>query len=343
MAKFSRLTVLLFSGKKRVFIVKHYYCQFFVILFLLLGIFIFWESIPVLGAELTVNSNPPGARIWLDGIDTGQTTPHTFRNIEEGTRRLELRKPPKYRNEKRKVTVKPGENKVEIAIPETSLYYMWLSLPALLLGTLMTLFLTVVAVFNGILIGTFAGVARVIHNKVINMLSGIYVDFIRGTPLLVQIFMIHFGLPPVLGLLFNNGQPIPLNPFISALSALSINSGAYVAEIIRAGIQSIDRGQMEAARSLGMTYRQAMRYVILPQALKRVIPPLGNEFIAMLKDSSLVSVIGMEELVRKAQIIITRTYRPTETWLEVALLFLVMTIPFTRIVARLERRLKVDD
>ena len=197
--------------------------------------------------------------------------------------------------------------------------------------------------FNGILIGTFAGVARVIHNKVINMLSGIYVDFIRGTPLLVQIFMIHFGLPPVLGLLFNNGQPIPLNPFISALSALSINSGAYVAEIIRAGIQSIDRGQMEAARSLGMTYRQAMRYVILPQALKRVIPPLGNEFIAMLKDSSLVSVIGMEELVRKAQIIITRTYRPTETWLEVALLFLVMTIPFTRIVAHLERRLKVDD
>ena len=207
----------------------------------------------------------------------------------------------------------------------------------------MTLFLTIVAVFDGIIIGTFLGVARVIHNKLANMLAGIYVDFIRGTPLLVQIFMIHFGSPPILGALFNHGQPIPINPFISALVALSVNSGAYVAEIVRAGIQSIDRGQMEAARSLGMSYRQAMRHIILPQALKRVIPPLGNEFIAMLKDSSLVSVIGMEELVRKAQVIVTRSYRPTETWLEVGLIFLVMTIPFTRIVAHLERRLKTGD
>ena len=151
--------------------------------------------------------------------------------------------------------------------------------------------------------------------------------------------MIHFGLPPVLGSLLATGTPSP-NPFLSALSALSINSGAYVAEIIRAGIQSIDRGQMEAARSWGMSYWQAMRHVILPQAVKRVIPPLGNEFIAMLKDSSLVSVIGMEELVRKAQVIVTRTYRPTETWLGVGLVFLMMTLPFTKIVAELERRLK---
>ncbi len=325
------------------FIVKQYHCLDFVILFLLLGVCLFFFSAPAQAGVLTINSNPSGAEIWLDGVNTGQVTPYSFSKIEEGPHKIELRNLPRYRNEKRNLTIKPGNNTITINIPETSLYYMWLSLPALLSGVLMTLFLTVVAVFNGILIGTFAGVARVIHNKIINLCAGIYVDFIRGTPLLVQIFMIHFGSPPLLGMLFNNGQPIPLNPFLSALLALSINSGAYVAEIIRAGIQSIDKGQMEAARSLGMSYRQSMRHIILPQALKRVIPPLGNEFIAMLKDSSLVSVIGMEELVRKAQVIVTRSYRPTETWLEVGLLFLVMTIPFTRIVARLERRLKVND
>lgn len=304
---------------------------------------VFFLSNPVQAANLKIDSKPPGAEIWLDGVNTGQVTPSTLTEIEEGSHQIELRNLPHYRNEKRNLIVKPGNNAITINIPETSLYYMWLSLPPLLVGMLMTLFLTVVAVFNGILIGTVTGVARVIHNKMINLCAGIYVDFIRGTPLLVQIFMIHFGSPPILGMLFNNGQPIPLNPFISALLALSINSGAYVAEIIRAGIQSIDKGQMEAARSLGMTYRQSMRHIILPQAIKRVVPPLGNEFIAMLKDSSLVSVIGMEELVRKAQVIVTRSYRPTETWLEVGLLFLLMTIPFTRIVAWLERRLKVND
>jgi glutamine transport system permease protein len=326
-----------------VFIVKQNYCPKFVILFLSLLILFFSWEIPIFGADLKIISKPAGAEIWLDGVNTSKKTPHTLTEISEESHHIELRGLPKYRNESRKITVKPGLNVVEVFIPEKSLYYMWRSLPALLIGTLMTLFLTAIAVFNGIIIGTFTGVARVIHNKVINLSAGFYVDFIRGTPLLVQIFMIHYGLPPLLGGIFNNGQPISLNPFLSALLALSINSGAYVAEIIRAGIQSIDKGQMEAARSLGMTYRQSMRHVILPQALKRVIPPLGNEFIAMLKDSSLVSVIGMEELVRKAQIIVTRSYRPTETWLEVGLLFLLMTIPFTRIVARLERRLQVND
>lgn len=325
------------------FIVKQYCCPNSVILFLLLVVLLFFSGLPAQGADLKIISEPSGAQIWMDGANTYQKTPYSFSGIKEGPHQIELKNLPNYRNEKRKIVVKPENNILDIPIPEKSLYYMWLSLPALLLGVLMTLFLTIVAVFNGIVIGTFAGISRVVHNRIVNLVAGIYVDFIRGTPLLVQIFMIHFGSPPLLGMLFNNGQPLPLNPFISALVALSVNSGAYVAEIIRAGIQSIDRGQMEAARSLGMTYRQAMRHIILPQAIKRVIPPLGNEFIAMLKDSSLVSVIGMEELVRKAQVIITRSYRPTETWLEVGLLFLLMTLPFTRIVARLERRLKVND
>ena len=292
--------------------------------------------------SLKVTSDPPGAIIAIDGKEIGHTTPFTVQGLSPGNHRITVSKA-NYNAETKQMKIEPGENFADFSIAETSLYYMWLSLPNLLLGALMTLFLTTIAVCNGIIIGTLTGVARVIHNKVINLIAGIYVDFIRGTPLLVQIFMIHFGSPPILGAMFNNGQPIPINPFVSALVALSINSGAYVAEIVRAGIQSIDRGQMEAARSLGMSYRQAMRHIILPQALKRVIPPLGNEFIAMLKDSSLVSVIGMEELVRKAQVIVTRSYRPTETWIEVGLIFLAMTIPFTRIVANLERRLKTGD
>lgn len=292
--------------------------------------------------SLKITSDPPGAQILIDGKIIKGTTPCTVQSLSPGKHRVELRKN-NYRAETKSVELAPGANEVEFSLAETSLYYMWLCLPALLLGALMTLFLTIIAVFDGIVLGTLAGVCRVIHNKVVNIVAGCYVDIIRGTPLLVQIFMIHFGIPPILGVLFNQGQPIPINPFASALFALSINSGAYIAEIVRAGIQSIDKGQMEAARSLGMTYRQAMGFIILPQALKRVIPPLGNEFIAMLKDSSLVSVIGMEELVRKAQIIVTRSYRPTETWLEVGILFLIMTLPFTRLVAKLEERLKTSD
>lgn len=303
-----------------------------------------WGDAPAT-ASMTIDSKPTGAQIFIDGEDTHKLTPYTFENLET-SRKLQvvLKKTPLYGNSiSKRVILKPGDNKVFISIPETSLYYMWLCLPALLWGAMMTLLLAIVAVFNGIIIGTLAGIARVVHNKVLNLISGIYVDFLRGTPLLVQIFMIHFGTPPILGQIFGTGTPIPINPFASALIALSLNSGAYVAEIIRSGIQSIDVGQMEAARSLGMTYRQSMRFVIMPQALKRVIPPLANEFIAMLKDSSLVSVIGMEELVRKAQVIVTRTYRPTETWIEVGIIFLLMTIPFTRLVARLERRFKISD
>lgn len=197
----------------------------------------------------------------------------------------------------------------------------------------MTLRLTTLAVFFGIIIGTFVGIARVSKGRLISLLAAVYVDFLRGTPLLVQIFLIHMGLPQLIG------SPVP--PYISALSALSINSGAYVAEIIRAGIQSIHRGQMEAARSLGMSYAQAMRYVILPQAFRRIIPPLGNEFIALLKDSSLVSVIAMEELVRKGQIVIGRTFRPFEIWTMVAIMYLVMTVSISRLVAFTEKKLHI--
>ena len=129
-----------------------------------------------------------------------------------------------------------------------------------------------------------------------------------------------------------------VEPFIAAVAACGINSGAYVSEIFRAGIQAIDVGQMEAGRSLGLTWWQTMRFIILPQAFKNILPPLGNEFIAMLKDSSLVSVIGFEELTRRGQLIIAQTYGSFEIWMTVAVLYLIMTMAISRIVAFLEKR-----
>jgi glutamine transport system permease protein len=209
------------------------------------------------------------------------------------------------------------------------------SFPLLLAGAGITVEITTMSVTFGLLIGMFVGIGRLAKTKLVAWPAAIYVDFIRGTPLLVQIFIIYFALPMIVG------QRI--DPFIAAITACSINSGAYVAEIFRGGIQSIDKGQMEAGRSLGMTWGQTMRFIILPQAFKRIIPPLGNEFIAMLKDSSLVSVIGFEELTRRGQLIIARTYGSFEIWLTVAFIYLVMTLTISRFVAYLERRYKIDD
>ena len=207
--------------------------------------------------------------------------------------------------------------------------------PLLLTGAVVTVKITALSVALGVIIGLFVGVARICHVAPLRVLAAIYVDFLRGTPLLVQIFLIYFALPVI------TGQRV--DPFFAAIASCGINSGAYVAEIFRAGIQSIDAGQMEAGRSLGMSWMQTMRYIIVPQAFKRVIPPLGNEFIALLKDSSLVSVIGFEELTRRGQLIIARTYGSLEIWLSVAIIYLAMTLTISRFVAYLERRYKVDD
>lgn len=209
------------------------------------------------------------------------------------------------------------------------------AIPLLLEGAIFTIEITVLSVAIGTFIGLFVGVGRISSIRIIRWAAAVYVDFIRGTPLLVQIFLIYFALPVVTG--------IKMNPFVAAITACSINSGAYVAEIFRAGIESIDNGQMEAGRSLGLSWMQTMRYIIIPQAFKRVIPPLGNEFIALLKDSSLVSVIGFEELTRRGQLVIARTYASLEIWICVALIYLAMTLTISRFVAFLERRYRVDD
>ena len=204
------------------------------------------------------------------------------------------------------------------------------ALPILLLGAGVTIEITAVSVFIGFCIGLFVGIARICKVKVLRILAAIYADCIRGTPLLVQIFLIYFALPIL--------TEHRVEPFVAAVAACGINSGAYVSEIFRAGIQAIDVGQMEAGRSLGLSWWQTMYYIILPQAVRNILPPLGNEFIAMLKDSSLVSVIGFEELTRRGQLIIAQTYGSFEIWSTVAVLYLIMTLAISRVVAMLEKK-----
>ena len=207
------------------------------------------------------------------------------------------------------------------------------NLQLLLYGAWMTIKITAVAVSCGFIIGLIVSLARMSNFILIRLIAKCYVDIIRGTPKRVQIFMIYFALPQIIGM--------RIDPYVAAVAACSINSGAYVSEIFRAGIQSVDKGQMEAGRSLGLTWWQTMRHIIIPQAFKASIPPLGNEFIAMLKDSSLVSVIGFEELMRRGQLIIAKTYAATEILGTVAIIYLCMTLPISRLVAYLERKYNV--
>ena len=204
------------------------------------------------------------------------------------------------------------------------------SLPYLIQGALITIEITLMAVRIGFFIGLFAGIARICRIKALRIIATIYADCIRGTPLLVQIFLIYFALPMLIH--------TQINPFVAAVTACAINSGAYVSEIFRAGIQAIDQGQFEAGRSLGLSWWQTMYYIILPQAFHNILPPLGNEFITMLKDSSLVSVIGFEELTRRGQLIIAQTYASFEIWMTVAALYLIMTLAIAKFVSFMEHK-----
>ena len=203
----------------------------------------------------------------------------------------------------------------------------------LLWGTWTTLWLSAVSSVLALIIGLVTGLARVAKNYTINRLALIYVEFIRGTPLLVQIFIAYFFV----GTVFNVSRNV------AGIGALSLFAGAYVAEIVRSGIQSISKGQMEAARSLGMTVPQAMMDVILPQAFKRILPPLSGTFISLIKDSSLVSVIAITDLTKSGREIITSTFATFEVWLVVAALYLVITSVLSQLVFYMERRLAISD
>ena len=206
----------------------------------------------------------------------------------------------------------------------------------LLWGALVTLMLTAFSVFFGMIGGVLIATASISGFKPLTWLCRIYIDFFRGTPLLVQIFMIYFGLP---SLLQGLGISFTFERLPAAVTALSLNSAAYLAEIIRGGIQSIDDGQWEAAQSMGMGWVQTMRYVIFPQAFRRMLPPLGNEFITMIKDTSLVAIIGFEELFRQGQLMVATTYRAFEIYAAVALIYLILTFVASRFFSWLEKRL----
>ncbi|WP_456328442.1 amino acid ABC transporter permease [Archaeoglobus sp.] len=203
-------------------------------------------------------------------------------------------------------------------------------LPDLAYGALITLKFTTFSTLLGLVIGTVMGIFRIVRNFILNAIAIAYVEVIRGTPLLVQIMIVYYGLP---------AAGINLPPDIAGIIALGINSGAYIAEVIRAGILSVPKGQMEAARSLGMTYLQAMRYVVLPQAFRNILPALGNEFIALLKDSSLLSVIAIAELTRTGMQIYAVTFNAWTPLLGVAMFYLMMTLPLSKLVNYMQRRI----
>ncbi|MFN9169744.1 MAG: ABC transporter permease subunit, partial [Dolichospermum sp.] len=209
----------------------------------------------------------------------------------------------------------------------------WQSLPILLNGALVTLQLAFISGLLGLISGSLIGIIRLSTIKPLRFLARAYIDFFRGTPLLVQIFMIYFGLPAIFQEI---GFNLTLNRFIAGVVALSLNSAAYIAEVVRGGIESIENGQTEAAKSLGLNPLQTMIYVIFPQAFRRMIPPLGNEFISLLKDTSLVAVIGFEELFRKGQLIVSENYRALEIYAAVAVIYLCLTLISSQFFSQLE-------
>lgn len=201
------------------------------------------------------------------------------------------------------------------------------SLPSLLKATLMTIFLAGISILIALVIGFFTAIIRILKVKVLNEIASTYVSLMRGTPLLVQIFVIYYGLPQV---------GIALDPISSGVLALSLNAGAYLSESFRASILAVDNGQMEAAVSMGMTYPQALKRIILPQSLRIAIPTLSNSFIVLIKDTSLVSVITVTELLQMSSLIIAKTFEPLTIYLIAAAIYWVLISFFTNLLDRLE-------
>ncbi|WP_327439454.1 amino acid ABC transporter permease [Pseudomonas donghuensis] len=200
-------------------------------------------------------------------------------------------------------------------------------------GLWTTVWISVASGVLGLLIGLFAGLCRLSNNPTLRDLSTVYVELVRGTPLLVQIFIFYFFIGTVLN----------LSREFAGVAALALFTGAYVAEIVRAGVQSIAKGQGEAARSLGLSAGQSMRHVVLPQAFKRVLPPLAGQFISLVKDTSLVSVIAITELTKSGREAITTSFSTFEIWFCVAGLYLLINLPLSHMASRLERRLAQSD
>jgi polar amino acid transport system permease protein len=206
--------------------------------------------------------------------------------------------------------------------------------PALLDGARITISLTIVAVSAGLVGSLFLALGKMSKSKVLNRICTGYIFFFRGTPLLMQLYFIYYGLPQISPYLTINDR------FIAAFIAFGLNSAAYCAEIIRAAIQSIDKGQAEAAKALGMSYAQAMRLVVIPQSIRRLIPPVGNEFIMVLKDASLVSIIALTDITTATRSISSSTASAL-VYIPAMIIYLIITAVFTYVFHRLEKKYSI--
>ncbi|MFP4035581.1 MAG: amino acid ABC transporter permease [Desulfovermiculus sp.] len=205
--------------------------------------------------------------------------------------------------------------------------------PMLLRGLKYTIYITAGGLAIGFVLGAFFGLLKLSKTMVLRKLAGVYVECIRGTPMLVQAMFLYYGVPMAMGM--------RIRPLTAGIVIIAVNSGAYIAEIVRGAVQSIDTGQVEAGRSIGLTSNQTIRYIIWPQALKRMIPPLGNQFIISLKDTSLLMVIGVGELLRTGQEIVAVNFRAFEVYLAVALVYLVMTMSIAKVLRIIENRMNI--
>lgn len=214
-------------------------------------------------------------------------------------------------------------------------------------GLRVTLLVTITSFFLVLVLGLISGLGRLSKNPIISGIASVYVEIVRGIPLLVQLLFWYFALPSIIqqiGTTYNiqSMKEYLADPIWMAIFGITFCYGAYMSEIYRAGIQSISKGQMEAARSLGMTHIQAMRYVIIPQAIRVILPPVGNEFISMLKDSSLVSVVAVADMTRRGREFMAANFIPIQTWVMIALLYLVLTLFSARVVTWIEKRTRIE-
>ena len=214
-------------------------------------------------------------------------------------------------------------------------------------GIGVTVVVTVVSFVLVLIVGLLGGLGRISRSGFLRGFTTLYVEIIRGIPLLVQLLFWYYALPQVIQSIGAAiGSEALTNyraePIVMAILGLTIGYGAYMTEVVRAGIQSVPKGQAEAARSLGLTYFQSMRYVVLPQAFRTILPAIGNEFVTLLKDSSLVSVVAVPDLTRRGREFMSMTFIPLETWAMIALLYLIMTLFAARVVTWLERKTKIE-
>ena len=226
-----------------------------------------------------------------------------------------------------------------ISIGDTLAKYQRWKPGLLIIGLWITLKLSVIATILGVIIGIIGGLTRVSSNPALKWVTIIYVEIIRGSPLMVQILIWYFVIGTVVNDLLATYGLGRLPAFWYGVASLACFAGAYVTEIVRAGIQSIHRGQTEAARSLGMSYGQSMLHIILPQALRRILPPLAGQFISLIKDSSLLGIIAIRELTKAAREAVSASLQPFEVYLLAAVLYLVLTFTLSMVVQRLEKRM----